>query len=237
MADIGHNSGNVLQFESLKDRADTLVNTANRWLKERPEITSEDLAGKCSDFVEQLTKHEKACETARKNDKQPHIDAGKAVDEQYKPLSSALEMAKKLLKSKLTPWLQKKETERLAAIKKAEEDAMAKIEEAEAEALSEPTTVQEAMKAESAEADAEAALKRLDRIARMKATVQGDLGSRARGLKTRKEAVVSDYAKALNHYRDNAEVVALIQRLAQADVRHGETSIPGVEIKEIREAA
>lgn len=100
------------------------------------------------------------------------------------------------------------------------------------------------LKAQTAEADrlrAEAAKQgdtspqtaaAIDRTVR---TVAGQ-GGRATALRTYKSAKITDYAKTLAHFAENEKVKELIQKLADADVRAGNTPA-GCEIFEDQRAA
>jgi hypothetical protein len=70
----------------------------------------------------------------------------------------------------------------------------------------------------------------------VKVTGGGGFGRRA-GLTSVWVATLSNVDTALAHYRDNAKVLELIQKLANADVKTGKRSIPGFEITEERRRA
>lgn len=243
---FGHNSGDLSEsadpFTQTQTRVDALIANADRWLKERPKITDDDLAGKCSDFIEQLTKQAKAVDEDRLAANRPLRDAITENDKRFKPLVDRLETAKKLLKARLTPWLQEKERRRLEAVRKAEEEALEKMRAAEEarKAADQATTVDDVVRAEEARKAADQAIKDATAVSKSKANVQGEFGSRARGLRTVWSAAITDYDAALNHYRNTPQVRDLIQRLADADARSPErrsVAVPGVEFTERQEAA
>jgi hypothetical protein len=70
----------------------------------------------------------------------------------------------------------------------------------------------------------------------VKVSAGGGFGRRA-GLKSVWAATLSDIDAALAHYKDNAKVRELIQKLADADVRAGKRNVPGFAISEERRAA
>jgi hypothetical protein len=70
----------------------------------------------------------------------------------------------------------------------------------------------------------------------VKVSAGGGFGRKA-GLKSVWIASLSDIDAALAHYKDNAKVRELIQKLADADVRAGNRVIPGFAINEERKAA
>ena len=109
---IGDNQPDA--FEALKARAEALVEMANRWLTEVPEITDEGTAGKCDSFINQLGDECKATEEHRGSEVEPHKEAVSAINELHHELhhktkmTGLLDVAKNLLKQKRTVWLQKK---------------------------------------------------------------------------------------------------------------------------------
>ncbi len=229
---IGHNRPD--EYEAVKDRVARLVDAANVWLDKVPEITDDDRAGKASDFIGQLTAEIKKVEDTRKTEKQPHMDAAKAVDEKYKPLVTLLDRAKALLRPRLAAWLQKKEAEKAAAEKKAREEAEAAqraAEEAHRKAQ-QATSVEDVVDAEEAARKAEAARKEADRIGREKVGAKGAYSDRSTGLRTYRIGEIVDIDKVFDRYRGNADVIGALQRCVNADIRHGAKRIPGVKIVE-----
>ena len=228
-------------FDALQARTSELVDAANAWLNDCPTILTEDQAGRASDFVSQLTKQIKAVEDERKKQKQPHVDAAKAVDNTFRPLTTMLDTAKQLLRPVLTRWLQKKEQERQEAeraaaaeaerLRKEAEEAARKAEEAKG------NVVGATIAAEQAKEDAEEADKQAQQVSRSRVGIKGDYSERSRGLRTVKRAEITDLDKALNHYKTREEVRDLIIRLASADARAGAKRIPGIKIVEERKAA
>jgi len=220
-------------FEVLDDRAKALVAAANRWLTERKEITDEDTAGKCSDFIEQVNGHAKATETQRKTEKEPHVAAGKAVDAAYKPILERLAMIKAKLQPLLTAFLQAKARRQDEERRRLEAEAEAKRLEAErlaqeAEA-GEGDVIGTAVAAEQAQAEAAEIAKAAEQAAGP-ARTKGDYGTRATGLRTRRWAVIADLDKALAYYRDRPDIADTVLKLANADIRGGRKAIPGIRI-------
>lgn len=239
-ATLGDNLAPDDDFDDLRQRVEDLTATANRWLTERPEITDEEMAGKASDFMEQVNKSLRKVEAERKEKKQPHIDAGKAVDGRYNPLKAPLQKIKDLLEPRIRAWLKAKE-ERIAEEKRqAEEEALKAMQEAEdakkAAEAAEGDVIGNAVAAEEAEAKADEALKEVSRVAQP-ARAKGDYGQRATGLRTVYRARVTDALAVLTHcYRrgnvaDVDAIVELAERLASAHMRatKGTAEIPGAE--------
>lgn len=232
------------EYQIISDRVASLAAAANTWLNKVKEIDSEDLAGRASDFSDQINEALKQIEKKRKAEKQPYIDAGKAVDEKYTGLKNILETAKNLLRPKLTAYLMRKEQERREATRRAEEEALRKLqEEEEARRLAEADTgdvVGNTIRAEQAAKEAEAAIKEAERTAKARVGVKGDYGTRSRGLRTVWKARITDHDKAFEHFRDHPKVRELIEQLAAAAARSPEgraKPIPGVEFVEEQVAA
>ena len=74
-------------FDDLKARAEALIATTNKWLAERPEIADGDMAGRCTDFVEQIGKEWKAIDAERASQKKPYDQAAAAVQSRCRPSS------------------------------------------------------------------------------------------------------------------------------------------------------
>lgn len=224
-------------FASLQDRTNDLVANANRWLQERPEIENSDQADKCKDFIDQLKAEAKAVEQARKAEKQPHMDASRAVDDKYRPLGAVLDKAIKLLNPALTKWLQKQQAIQEAERKRREEEALAKIkaeEDAKRKAEAE-NTVEAHLAAEQAEDEADRAALVADRAARAKASTKGQFGGRATSLRTYRTVEIVNIELLFEHYKGYDEVRNVLTRLAAADVK-AKREVPGIKIHEERRA-
>ena len=70
----------------------------------------------------------------------------------------------------------------------------------------------------------------------VKVSAGGGFGRKA-GLKSVWVATMQDIDAALVHYRDNAKLRELVQKLADADVRGGKRAVPGFTVTEERKAA
>jgi len=233
-APAGHNNPPDT-FETLQDRTSDLIANANRWLDERPEIETQDQADKCKDFLDQLRAEHKAVEKERKAEKQPHLDAGAAVDSQYSPLKAMLETAGKLLNPIMTAWLQKQQAIQDEIARKADEEAAAKI-QAEAEALaSDGNTVEAAIHAEQATKEADDAALVAERAKKVRAGTKGQHGGRATTLRTVKTIEITGLALLFQHFSHREEVHSVLQRLAAAEIRAG-NEVPGIKIIETQKA-
>ena len=197
------------------EEADEIQSAIDAALAElaKPAETQTD-CDRLANHRDRLAKLYKAQEQERKDKKQPHMDAAKAVDEAYKPVLSKIEDAGNKIKKAITAWLLKEEARRRAeALEQMKRDEEARRAAAAAnQPLPEPAPVPE--------------------VERPKAGTTG----RATALRTYKSAVITDYAAVLNHFAETAEVKEVIQSLANRAARAG-VPVPGCEVKEERSAA
>lgn len=160
----------------------------------------------------------KRIEAARKAAKEPHLEAGKAVDAEFKPALERAGEATKGVKSKLQSYLiAKQEVERKAA----EEARKA------AEALADDAVLSEraAEQAKEAEKRAEAS----GRVASHSGL------ARAASLRTVRRVVVTDYAALVAYYATDRGVCDAAEKAANAAVRSAkgaDIQIPGCTIEE-----
>lgn len=214
-------------FERLKVEADERIDTANRWITERPTITDSAMAEKATGFRDQLAATYKATEAQRKADKEPHMLAAKAVDAQYAPVLSLLESAGKAIKAKITDYLVAEQAKADAERRAREEAAW----QARIQAEKDKYAAEEAAKGGDvlrAQATAEASAKAAADAAKaaeepVRATIKGDYNARAVTLRSSWSAEVTDEAGALKHYAKHPQVraaaLAKALDLATADAK------------------
>lgn len=237
---IGGN--NPPAFEVIKGRVDTLVAVANRWATERPAITDEDMAAKCSDFLDQVAAELKAAEERRVAEKKPHLDAAAAVDQLWNPLKAPLELIKRLLNPRLTVWLDAKrkriederrqrEAEAAEALRKADEAQR----QAEATQQQGGDVIGTMLAADEAQRQADKAGKLADQAAGSRAQVKGVYGTRAKSLRTYWGFEVTDPKKVPRKFLvvDTAAINAAIRAADDPE----KLAIPGIEIKSRQQAA
>ena len=231
LAVAGHNQPpELLLFQEIDD----LFMEAKNWADGEP-ITSTEMADAITALREGIHEAGKKADALRVEEKKPHDDAAKAVQDKYNPYvqpkKGRVDMAKSALDSLLTPWRQKVAAEKAAA-------AAAAAKEAEAARLA----AQEAMQASAGNlAEREAAeelladAKRLEKGARRadKAATTG------LGLRTVWVAVLEDPEKALDwaYGRAADEFMAVAQRNADEAVRAGLRQVPGFRVVEEKVAS
>lgn len=210
--DIAPLSNHPPEGEQAADEIQSAIDAALAELGTPPVVQAD--CDRLANHKDRLSKLYKTQEAERKAKKQPHLDAGAAVDAAYKPILSKIEDAGDKLKKAITAFLLKEEQRRRA--------------EAIAEMKRQEEARQAAIKANAP--PPEPAL--LPEVERPKAGTAG----RAVSLRTYKSAVITDYAKALQHFAENAEVRELIQTLADRAARN-DIAAPGCEIHTKQRAA
>jgi hypothetical protein len=225
----------AIEAAPLVKRRDELLAGADR---APAEVTTEDAAGKTGDLIKLLTACHKAAETLRVGAKEPHLEAGRAVDGFFGKITKPLADAKSALEFRLNVYLGRKAQE---GRRKAEEEARvarAQAQLLEAEALArelaakpsapaapilEAAVAQEA-KAIAAEAVAAAKPAELSRT-------RGDYGSMA-SLRTVWVGEITDRKTLdLEKLRQHLPLDGL-ERAVNAFVKAGGRDLPGAKIYE-----
>ena len=197
------------------------------------EITTDAQANAVGELAGEAKKAAKDAEAARKKEKQPHLDAGKAVDANFKPVTERFNRVADVTRSLLTPWLAAKREAEQAAARAAAEIARKADEEARrAQAEADPTDIEQVEKAAAAQAEAKAAKQDAKNAQSKPATVKGVQ------YRTKRTAEMTDRKALLTHIAktDPESMTAFGQEWLLRAVRGGATEIPGAEITEMKEA-
>lgn len=227
------------EFERLTPIANERIDTANRWMTERPEITSAEMADKAAGFEAQLRGTWREMDDARRAEKKPLEEQLKAIDARYNPFLRLLDSAKNMILDRRNAWLRAEEKrlaeERMAAEVAARrqreeaEIARRRAEEAERQAGA------DALRAKLAAEDAARRAAQLEQAAAKmpeKAAIKGDYTPRAVSLHAKWTAVVTDEKEALKHYGKDPVVrraaldAALKLAQAQAKVAKSKDAAP-----------
>jgi hypothetical protein len=237
VAPIGHN--NPPAFEAISLHVSDLMTEARNWC-DGSAIESQPQADTVAKLIDDFRAAAKAADDARKEEAKPFDEGKAAVQEKYavliadtKSQKGQIVRALEALKATLTPWLQKLERERReaeeAARKAAEEKARAAAEAMRATSMAD---LEGREAAEALVSEAEAAQHAADAIGKDRAHAKGD--GRAIGLKKFYRAELTDRKAALIHYLTNRpeDIVGILQRLADTDVREGKRTIPGFNVVE-----
>ena len=229
---MGHNQGPPFDealLAELTDLAKKQAAAGDAW-KAAPPVEDEETEGKLTDYLSGLTASISRIEQARKDQKQPHLDAGRAVDEAFNPLKKALEARQGAVKWKLGEWLKIKRTRQEAAARATREAAEAEARRLEAEAAQAADAVEAERKAAEAKAAQKAAAKASEPV---KTQAKSGTGAgRTVGLRTTYKAEILNWAFAIKHFSETPEVREVVQRLADAEARRQKEAlaIPGVRV-------
>lgn len=232
-AAIGDNSGDL----SLVERLGEYVMASLEWLK-TAKITDKKTADIAANRRAHILSQVKAVEKEYDAKAAPHDEVLNALKAEYKPTLKGADEANKALRRALDAFANA-EQERLVKEQRAKYEAERKATEAARKAIE----------------DARAKQMRDDPIAAItsdepeipipppppepvRVTLGGQSGKVA-GLRTYWECEITDHAAALAHYANHPDVVALVQKLAKADVKNakGSITIPGVRQYEDRRVA
>lgn len=221
-----------LEFQSEKEMAESFMKTP---------VTSQDEADKAGIWAKRLTAIKSKAEGLHKVEKQPHLDAGRDVDNKWRSLKEEPEALAKRLKAHVTPFMQEQqriERERQEAARREQERLRREAEEAArkaAEAEKAPEAERQAAAAEAQRLEREAAAKAKEAEARN--VTAGRTGARV-ALRTFVSATVNDYQAAATALvlMKHPDILAVIDQLANRAVKAGQ-SLPGVERVEEQRAA
>jgi cell division septum initiation protein DivIVA len=194
----GHNSGDILQ------RATAHAQHVAEWAERNAQILTQTQADACGNLLSDTRTLATQVDAARTLEKKPHLDAGRAVDDKYRPFLQALEIELKKLRN-------------LAAAWKDAEDARIERERAEAERLRAEAEAKRAAELAEAEATGEAPplelAPPLPDVPEPEPVRIGGSSGRRIGFRTLKSVKVVDFSKAyrLKAVREHANVRAAIE--------------------------
>ena len=196
-------------------------------------ITNDAQAESVGSLAEEIKTAIRDAKKAHKTAKQPHLDAGRAVDASFKPVTDKLDRIKGVTQELLTPWIdQKREAERKAA---AEARAVAEAADEKARRLAvaaDQTDIVEVEAAAQAEADAKVAMQEAKNAKVKPATVKGVK------FKTYHTPEIVDRHALLTHIAKNDPdaMTAFAADWMRRAVNGGARNIPGVNITEEKRA-
>lgn len=177
-------------------------------------IDSVESALVAAQLLDDATKGEKKADKDRADEKEPHLKAGRQVDDDWRAPIKAYAEAKSAIKTKSTAWLvaerQRKEAEAEAARIEAERamEAAASVYDSDSDELDRAIAIAQADKAIEAAQEAEKPV-----------VSQLVGGGRARGLKTVYSATVTDPSALVVALAANTEVQEVAIRVANAMAR------------------
>lgn len=224
------------KFGALKAHIDDLDMEARNHLDGEP-ITTEAQALAVSRILDDARKAAKAADEARKEEKRPHDEAGKAVQAKWQPWIGKAELAASTAKQALAPYLEAQEAAQRAAAEEARKQADEAAEKArQASEAARPDDLAGQATARILQESAAAAAKTAARLDKAKAHATG--GERAIGLVSVWTPTLVDPVEALRHYKAAQPELLKAWLLDQAerDVRAGKRTIPGFTVTEERVA-
>lgn len=225
-------------LEASREELSNLELEAGNWF-DGAEVENQAQADEVSRLIDAARKSGKRFDGFRKTEKQPHMDAAKAVDAAWKPLTDAAERVAEVGKAALTPYLmaqEKAKREREAEERWKADEATAEARRLAAEAdgsLAAAKARDEAIElAKAAEAKAAAA-------EREKAGAKGAGMARTVSLRTTWRGDVTDRRALLNHIARTRpdDLSAWLDTWAASAIRSGARDLPGVNIWEEKVAA
>ena len=225
-------------IEAAREKITDLELEANNWF-DGAEVENQGQADEVSKIIDAARAAKKRFEADHKVEKQPHLDAGRAVDAAWKPLIAATDRVVEVAKAALTPFLIAQERAKRAA----EEAAKARADELAAEArrlaAQNDGSLAAAKARDAAIEDARIADARAAAAERDKAGAKGAGMARTVSLRTTWRASVVDRRALLNHIARTRpdDLSEWLDTWAATAVRLGARDLPGVETYEEKVAA
>lgn len=184
------------------------------------DVSTDEQEAAIDDLLDEFRKAATDAEKERKTEKEPHLEAGRQVDQKWKPITDKAKRGADACKDALSPYRIAKQAAKDEAARKAREEAERLQREAQ-EALQTSDDLEARFHAEQ---ELEAA-KRLSAQANR-------IDRSATGLRTYWEAEIVDKGMALRHYlKTNPDAfLELIQRLADKDAQNEATRRSGIGI-------
>lgn len=233
LALMGHNAPppyDVDTHAALKAKVNEFADGAGAW-RDIKKIESEEDATKVRDFIAGAQKVAKLVEAARKSDKKVHDDKAKAVDSAYKALDLVIGRTVDSVRPLLAAFMVEQERKAAADRTRKAEEAAAAQAEADRLAAQAAATNDVVGEVEAEEARKAAAKLAKDADKPVKVGVASFSGAaKSVGLRTIRRAEITNINQVFMHYRDRTEVLELLTRLAQADVRAAGVDTPLADI-------
>lgn len=228
---LGHNNP-PKEAAAFKEQLESLQERLADWKEST--VTGENVTA-LHEHISEASALKKDADKARAETKEPFLTKGRKIDAEYKPYITGFDDAVKGLKKILTAYLV--EQERL----KKEAEAKAKAEAEAADRLAMELKDDPLIGADvTSDADEKAAAAKVAaRDAEQAGAVASDAG-RTVALRTVRYANILQPAVLVGHYASHPDMVALAEKLANAEIRAAKgqpVNIPGIEIVEEQKAA
>lgn len=190
-------------------------------------VTTDEQEAAIDAILDDFRTASKDAEKLRKDEKEPHLEAGRQVDAKWKPITTKADLGAAACKDALTPYRTAKQAAKDAAAKKAREEAEARQKAAQ-DALRKSDDLEAKF---AAEQEIEAAQKLV--------AVANKIDRAPIGLRTSWTHKIVNRRDLLLHVvqRYPDELEAILEELVRQKVAAGAREIPGVEITEEKRAA
>jgi hypothetical protein len=238
---IGDNSGEADPFDALRIEYLGEKELAEEFMKQK--VTTQAQADKVAIWAKRLTTIKAKAEGLHKVEKQPHLDAGRAVDDKWRELKTEPDELAKRLKAHIKTFLQeqiraeeerqRKAREEADRIRRAADEERIAAEKAMAKKIADGITDTYAIKEHNDRmAEAERQAREAEQEAEARKVNAGRIGARV-SMRTVKVGVVTDYGKAaaalvaMKHKDLLTEIDRLAQRAATAGM-----PFDGMEVRE-----
>lgn len=216
--EVGHNQGPQWIGDEVSDYAEHSLT----WLRST-KIDSKVAADEAANRRAKLLELAKTADKERDEKKRPHLEAGRKIDAEYKPVVETATAAANALRDALTAYMRAEEArqraEQEAKRKAAEEAARKQLEAAEA-----ARREAEAKNMPPPPEPEDVPFPMFDEPVKVQA---GGQRGRKAGLRTVTKYVVTDYAATLAHVKDHPDVRAAVEKVAAAQAKAG-AAVPGV---------
>ena len=210
---IGDNSGEIDPAETLKDQIDAALKASSEYAK----VADDKTAAKALSLRNRLNELSGQAEKIRVKEKEPHLEAGKAVDAKWQPLVKKAKAGADSVRDAIGAWEteklrrqreeERKERERIAAAEKAAREQQGEVALMEQPAPSAPVEAAPTSIRPSYGKAASVSVK----------TIVKD---------------VTDWQALAVYMSGHAELQDLLRKLAQRALDAGRTNVPGITTTE-----
>lgn len=227
----GHN--NPPRHESFAMALDDVRLEAGNYLDGEP-IETQEQADAVGVIMGTARDIKRDADKARKEDKEPHLKAGREVDASYKPVLQKADDIVRAAQSALAPFLAAKQRKQELAAQKARVEAERKASEARKAEQAASASIDDVEAARAKQKEADKALKAASKAEKAKPLVAGS--GRSIGLRSRQIAVVESHRELLLWIASN-DKPALDVFLEDYASKALPSKLPGVRIDTERSAA
>lgn len=209
----GDNSGSVDEAETIKDQIDAALKGMDAYRK----IADDATAAKALSLRNRLNELSNQADKIRAKQKEPHLEAGKAVDAKWQPLVKSAKAGADQVRDAIGAW----ETEKL---RKQREEERKQAEELRRQ--------QEAARAAEPAGEVLEAPAPVMQVAPAPAPIKPTYGKTASVSVKLVVKDVTDYAALYTYMANRPEVQDLLRQLAQKALDAGRTNVPGITTEE-----